>query len=395
MADRATGINPAMLRWAREQAGFSSVEQVATRMKRAQSEIEAWESGTEFPTWRQLERLARDYYHRPTALFFFPVPPEEQSISAEFRRLPESALQGLDPDTWLAVRQARARQLDLEELAPYDDSSERQILRDLAGSARRSNAESLALLVRRYLSISVDEQLSWKSIDSALENWRNALQAAGIWVFKRRFKQKDIAGFCIYDQDRPLVYLNNGQPKVRQTFTLFHELGHLFFEFNHLERSDVAHYMDTLEGKEKEIEITCNRFAGELLVPTNQFREYAGPIVAAGLSDAVLNQLSRRYRVSREVALRKCLNQNWINQQFHNEKVREWANQTYNSSNSGGGGDYYATQGTYLGTKYTALAFRGYYQGAYDIDQLSEYLNIKTSNVAGLEAWLNSKVPAQ
>ena len=209
MADRATGINPAMLRWVREQAGFSSVEQVATRMKRAQSEIEAWESGTEFPTWRQLERLARDYYHRPTALFFFPVPPEEQSLSAEFRRLPESALQGLDPDTWLAVRQARARQLDLEELAPFDDSSERQILRDLAGSAKRSNAESLALLVRRYLSISVDEQLSWKSIDSALENWRNALQAAGIWVFKRRFKQKDVAGFCIYDQDRPLVYLNN------------------------------------------------------------------------------------------------------------------------------------------------------------------------------------------
>ena len=63
--------------------------------------------------------------------------------------------------------------------------------------------------------------------------------------------------------------------------------------------------MNTLEGKEKEIEITCNRFAGELLVPTSHFREYAGPIVAAGLSDAVLNQLSRRYRVSREVALRK------------------------------------------------------------------------------------------
>ena len=116
MADRATGINPAMLRWARERAGYTTVEQVATRMKRPRAEIEAWESGTEFPTWRQLERLARDYYNRPTALFFFPVPPEEQNLATEFRRLPESALQGLDPDTWLAVRQARARQLDLEEL---------------------------------------------------------------------------------------------------------------------------------------------------------------------------------------------------------------------------------------------------------------------------------------
>ena len=235
MADRATGINPAMLRWARERAGYTTVEQVATRMKRPRAEIEAWESGTEFPTWRQLERLARDYYNRPTALFFFPVPPEEQNLATEFRRLPESALQGLDPDTWLAVRQARARQLDLEELAPFDDSSERQILRDLADSAGTGNADSLALRARRYLNVSVDEQLSWKSIDSALENWRNALQAVGVWVFKRRFKQRDVAGFCLYDPNRPLMYLNNGQPKVRQIFTLFHELCHLLFEFNHLE----------------------------------------------------------------------------------------------------------------------------------------------------------------
>ena len=152
--------------------------------------------------------------------------------------------------------------------------------------------------------------------------------------------------------------------------------------------------MDSLGEEDKEVEIACNRFAGELLVPTSHFREYASPIVAAGLSDPVLNRLSRHYRVSREVALRKCLNQNWIDQQFYNGKVREWANQNYTSSGSGGGGDYYANQGTYLGIKYTALAFRGYYQGAYDVDQLSEYLDVKTSNIVGLESWLNSKVSA-
>ena len=34
MADKATGINPEMLRWAREQAGYSTVEPVAVSMKR-------------------------------------------------------------------------------------------------------------------------------------------------------------------------------------------------------------------------------------------------------------------------------------------------------------------------------------------------------------------------
>ena len=297
----------------------------------------------------------------------------------------------MEPDTWLAIRQARARQLDLAELAPFDVTSERLIVRDLADSATPATADTLAATARDYLKVSLNDQMGWKSVEDALNNWRDAVQSAGIWVFKRRFKQKDVAGFCLHDSQRPLVYLNNGQPKVRQIFTLFHELAHLLFEFNHLERSDIGYYLDSLDGYDRDVEIACNRFAGEFLVPTSHFREFAGPLVAAGLNDDILNRLARRYGVSREVALRKCLNQAWIDQRLYNEKVQEWTNQGFNNPEAGGGGDYYANQGTYLGTKYTALAFRGYYQGAYDIDQLSEYLDIKATNIAGLETWLNSK----
>ena len=323
MAVRATGINPAMLRWARERAGYTSVEQVAIRMKRPQAEIEAWESGSEFPTWRQLERLARDCYHRPTAIFFLTAPPDEQIPGAEFRHLPETALSDLEPDTWLAIRQARARQLDLAELAPFDVTSERLIVRDLADSATPATADTLAATARDYLKVSLNDQMGWKSVEDALDNWRDAVQSAGIWVFKRRFKQKDVAGFCLHDSQRPLVYLNNGQPKVRQIFTLFHELAHLLFEFNHLERSDIGYYLDSLDGYDRDVEIACNRFAGEFLVPTSHFREFAGPLVAAGLNDDILNRLAWRYGVSREVALRKCLNQAWIDQRLYNEKVQE------------------------------------------------------------------------
>ena len=392
MAVRATGINPAMLRWAREQAGYSSVGQVATRMRRAQSEIEAWESGTEFPTWRQLERLARDIYHRPTALFFLPIPPEGLIPATEFRRLPERALNDLDPDTWLAVRQARARQLDLEELAPFDDSPERQILRDLVGIASPDSAESLAMEVRRYLDVSVADQMEWDSEDQALDNWRDIVQSAGVWVFKRHFKQKDVAGFCIYDSQRPLVYLNNGQPKVRQIFTLFHELAHLFFEFNHLERSDLERYLNSLEGHDRDVEIACNRFAGEFLVPTDHFRQNAVSEVATEMSDDKLYSVARRYWVSREVILRKCLNQSWIDQEFYREKVQEWRRRYSDQPAGGTGGNYYSNQGTYLGVKYTALVFRGYYQGAYDVDQLAEYLDVKATSVPGMEDWLNRRL---
>ena len=234
MVVRATGINPAMLRWAREQAGYS-VEEAASRMKRDPAEISAWESGEEFPTWRQFERLTRNLYHRPTALFFFWEPPEEDSPTAELRRLPENLLDDLEPDTWLAIRQAKARQLDLADLVAYDEPGTRQIIRDLSGNARPETVDELAAETRRYLNIAPDEQFEWISDDHALNNWRDAIQSVGVWVFKRSFRQRDVAGFCLDGELDPLVYLNNSQPKVRQIFTLFHELTHLLFGFNHLE----------------------------------------------------------------------------------------------------------------------------------------------------------------
>jgi Zn-dependent peptidase ImmA (M78 family) len=392
MADRATGINPDMLRWAREQAGYATVESVAARLKRPAAQIEAWESGDEFPTWRQLEQLARDLYHRPIALFFLPVPPEERFPSAEFRRLPEAAFADLEPDTWMAIRQARARLIDLEELASFDDSLESQIVRDLSEKASPYDVDSLAHEARAYLDVSLDEQFTWNSVETALDHWRDAVQTAGVWVFKRHFRQFDVAGFCLCDPQRPLMVLNNGQPKVRQIFTLFHELAHLLFEFNHLERFNIGHYVDELEGRDREVEIACNRFAGEFLVPTSHFREFAAPRVAEGITDDTLDFLARKYRVSREVALRKCLNQTWVDQLFYDDKVREWRAQSHSNSEASGGGNYYANQGTYLGAKYTELAFRGFYQGAYDIDQLSEYLGVKSSNIDGIESWLNQRL---
>lgn len=391
MADKATGINPAMLRWARVQAGYATVAPVAARLKRAEAEIEAWESGAEFPTWRQLERLARELYHRPTALFFLPDPPGEGTPTAEFRRLPESALEDLWPDTWLAVRQARARQWDLEELSPFADILDRQIVRALSPGVTPDGVDELAGAARRYLGVDIDEQLGWASADDALDNWRDAVQSAGIWVFKRSFKQRDVAGFCLSDSRHPVVYLNNGQPKSRQIFTLFHELAHLLFDFNHLERFDVDHYRDSLRGYDRGVEIACNRFAGEFLVPFGHFQQTVAVDVSSGVNDDLLAYLAGKYRVSREVVLRKCLDHKLVDQRFYNEKTEEWKRLYGDISKGSGGGNYYATQVTYLGGKYTALAFRGYYRGAYDIDQLSDYLNVKASSVPGLEDWMNKR----
>ena len=134
MVVRATGINPEMLRWARERAGYS-IEEVARRRRVPPERVKEWEAGKSFPTWKQLKQLAFKDYHRGTVFFLFKDPPEEKTVAERFHRLPAEMLADLHPDTLYAVRQARYRQDDLVELLGSNGPGERFILRDLRGYA--------------------------------------------------------------------------------------------------------------------------------------------------------------------------------------------------------------------------------------------------------------------
>lgn len=304
MTVRASGINPEILRWARERAGYS-VEEVARRRNMPEERLREWEEGKSYPTWRQLEDLAQKDYHRGTAFFFSRSPPKESPVSAEFRRLPSSMLDGLLPDTLHAIRQARVRQDDLTLLLGPQGSGESFILHDLHDSVDTNNPIQLSDFVRNRLGVSVEEQKSWSSDDDALQRWRERVEEQGIWVFKRAFKQKDIAGFCLDHPVFPIIYLNNGQAKTRQTFTLFHELAHLLFHFNYLERTDSQHYLNSLVGEDRVVEITCNLFAGEFLVPSPDFDQTVAVKSVDDLTDDYLTSIAKVYHVSREVILRK------------------------------------------------------------------------------------------
>jgi transcriptional regulator with XRE-family HTH domain len=47
-----------------------SLEDGAKKLKKDISVIENWESGEDYPTYNQLEKLAYEVYQRPLALFF-------------------------------------------------------------------------------------------------------------------------------------------------------------------------------------------------------------------------------------------------------------------------------------------------------------------------------------
>lgn len=383
MANWAQGVNPEILKWARERAGYS-VQEIAESFKKAPEVILGWESGDAVPTYNQLERLADSFYKRPIALFFFPQPPDEPDPSQSFRTLPDSESQNLLPDTRHAIQEAKAMQLTLLELTDGVNPSERKIFNDIQLHST-SKADAKAREVREYLKVSLDQQVGWVSREEALKEWRQAIQDCGIFVFKRSFKQADVSGFSLWDDVFPVIYINNSTPTTRQIFTLFHELAHILLDSNGITKLPET-YTHALQGRARQVEVLCNQFAAEVLVPSSDFDER---LELSIVSDSYIKHEADRYQVSREVILRKLLDRGHVTPEEYATKTQQWQEEYQDwQATRKDGGSYYATQAAYLGENYLTLAFNRYYNGDFSIQELAGFLNIKAKSVAQLEEFV-------
>tara|TARA_R110001606_G_C15360819_1_gene648503 strand:- start:573 stop:1709 length:1137 start_codon:yes stop_codon:yes gene_type:complete len=366
-------VTPRVVTWARERAGYSIEE-----ASKAFSSIAEWEGGSASPTYPQLERMS-DTFKVPIAVFFFPAPPDLPEISESFRTLPNAEYEKLPRRIRHLVRKAKVFQMNLAELEGPHNSAPNQILKHI-DFLPNEPVRVMAKLVRDFLGISFDEQQAWSSNDIALSQWRIALQKAGISVFKDQFQQEGYSGFCLYDSEYPLIYVNNTSTKSRQIFTLFHELAHLLFKTSGVD-SITDDYIARLFGQQQAIEIKCNQFAAEFLLPDAVFeREVAG----FSPSESTAAAIAERYHVSRELVFRKFLDRGLINQENYESAAQRWNEQRKGSS----GGNYYNTKFVYLGRDYISLVFSKFHQNRIDEAQVAEYLDVKPKNVSGLEARL-------
>lgn len=383
MTSTLAGVQPSVLKWARESQGYTA-EDVAIHLKRDIEEVMAWEAGTATPTYSQLETMAYGLYKRPLAVFFLPAPPVEPKVKQEFRTLPDFELDRLAADTRYQIRLAHAHQISLRELNDGVNPAVRKIFRDIRISDK-DQVRSAAASVRQYFGVSIDKQSAWGTSDNALKAWRALSEDAGIFVFKHSFKQKAISGFCLVDDQFPIIYLNNSTAKTRQIFSLMHELAHLLLKVNAISKFDPS-YVEQLPPKERRIEQFCNAFAAEVLMPAEDF---AGQIESVNkFDDPAIQRLARRYLVSREAILRRVLDRKLVAQSYYERKVEQWDREP---ENGGSGGDYYATQSTYLGERYMQLVFGKHYQGKLSLEQVADYLGVRAKSVAGLEALMLRK----
>ncbi len=367
-------VTRSVITWARKRAGFSVQEATESFAK-----IAAWEAGESFPTYPQLERLA-DTFKLPIAVFFFPEPPDLPPISDSFRTLPEGEFEKIPRRVKFLLRKAQALQLNLSELCQEQNPAERLITHDLEFAAN-VRLEVMAREVRDYIGVSLEEQCAWDTDDDALKNWRQALSDVGVFVFKDAFRVPEYSGFCLYDEVFPIIYVNNSAAKTRQIFTLLHELAHLLFRTSGVDTIG-DEYIPALPAPARRIEVLCNRFAAQFLVPDAAFRD-----AFSGLdpSENTAELLAARFHVSREFIYRKFLDRKLIGEATYTKAAARWADQRQ----PGAGGNPYWTKIAYLGREYIELALSQYHQNRIDQNQLAEYLDSKPRYVATLEEYFS------
>jgi Zn-dependent peptidase ImmA (M78 family) len=231
------------------------------------------------------------------------------------------------------------------------------------------------------------ESPRWGTLDGedALKIWRKAIEDKGVFVFKDTFKQREISGFCLDHPELPVVMINNSVTKTRQIFSLLHELNHIL-----MGRRAISTFseepLDRLPPSESRIERFCNRVAAEVLVPGADFKVQTAdlPNNLEDYDDGLFATLAARYRVSREVVLRRFRDADRVSQRFYEQRKRKWDGQT--GRQEGSGGNFYATRSTYLSERLMREVFSRYGHRQITIDEAADFMGVKPKHVDELES---------
>ena len=97
-------VQPALIRWARERAGYG----VGSLVGRFRA-LDAWERGEVKPTLKQLEAFAKAT-HTPVGFLFLPEPPEERIPIPDFRTLANAHIARPSPDLLDTIYLCQQRQ---------------------------------------------------------------------------------------------------------------------------------------------------------------------------------------------------------------------------------------------------------------------------------------------
>ena len=308
--------NPLMIKWAREDAGFS-LEDLPAYLKNAHK----WESGEEKPTWADLRNLAKKY-KRPSFFYFLSKPPKDEDNFIEFRS--EERIEEFSSDLRLEIRKAKFRRnsyINILSNMGMDIPNFKKLLFDESlNQLSNETVIKLAKHIRDYLGVTPKTQSEWLMTDlgnksynhsNFLNQWKEICFDLGILVFEmEKVSENEISACCIYYDDCPIILLNGKNNYNRRIFSLMHELAHLTIGNSAI--CDV--------NKHNKKEAFCNKVASEILIP---FESLEKTNLFFKNGKLRLSSLSHMYGVSKQVIIYRLNSLNLISDDLKEKYIVE------------------------------------------------------------------------
>ena len=327
-------INPTVLKWARERAGYGLDAAVPGLSPK---KIAAWESGEQKPTLVELKKLA-EKYHRSPFFFALPAPPDEPQ-TPDFRAPKKTSspeARKKDPALRAFVFMVEAR---CEWAAEFRrEQGETPPAADFVGSVKIDESpENAGQKIRRALGVKTEDLLGARKHDEALRYWIDKIESIGVFVFQndtaggKGVSTKLFRGLAVAADDyAPAVAINSQDSRRGKIFTLAHELAHLAIRRPGLSNSDPVRSGWGKRGERIEIENFCNDVAAEVLLPPADFlREWAcAHAKFGGNKKAVIGEIAKRFHVSQSVAAIKAKKHGKIDdglsEEIRHEENKAW-----------------------------------------------------------------------
>lgn len=287
-------INPHVLRWAREEAGYDPAE-IAVKIDVDTDRYKLWEkSGKNIPLGK-LKTIAGTY-KRQLAVFLLPAAPEKTNKPKDYRNLNplDSKLSKKVLGVMRDVSYFREMALELQGETYWKNRYE--WLNEAKGKIKDDNSFSVQL--RELLDISIKDQMQFASDNEAYRKWRLAVEnRLGILVFQFSMPMDEVQGFCLSDNYPYAIVVNSNHSYLGRVFTIFHELAHI------LRRQSSMCLFENVTERQSE-EWKCNEFAGNFLAPKNLIEQTDDLKEIAAYAS--------KLKISREVYLRRLREENKV-----------------------------------------------------------------------------------
>lgn len=312
---RTAYVTPEVLKWAREQAGYSYDEAAKSYVN--PQKLKRVEQGKEHLTFKQLVKLARRY-RRPIPFFYRDHPPDEELIQ-DFRtkQLQEPTFTPRLREQIMEIKEKREIAVKFQY---YDQEYDYSYIRSISLAQEPGD---VAEKIRSILNLPLQARNEWNNAYDALNAWKDTIESIGVLVFQlRRVPTTYMRGFSLSKTPYPVIGINSKDAPLGRVFSLIHEFCHLM-----LDKGGICN--TTWEKTELfDIEAFCNAVAGHVLVPKKKLLESEivkkHPKHQKEWSKKELNSLQKTFWASKEVILRRLLIYEQTSNKFYQEKRDSW-----------------------------------------------------------------------